>query len=248
MLEVITRSRRRTGGAPAISVAMRGLGGAKLWVRPGTSDLRNASYYYSSDLYLPPPRFDRPDLRQVLEIGSNMGAALTALGHRYPDARILGVEPDPGNVAVAQKNVARYGDRASVVQAGIWDADTDLVVERTSVHGEHGFTVRSREESDGADAVVISARTIDTILAEHMPDGEIDYMHVTIEGTERRVFAAGGDWVNRIRSIRVEAHPAFHYPAAECIAQLEALGYDAWPDPSFPHKWVFAERPLSQGA
>ena len=70
----------------------------------------------------------------------------------------------------------------------------------------------------------------------------IDYLHVTIEGTEPRVFAAGGDWRSRVRSLRVELHPYFGYGAAECIAQLEALGYRAWlaPAPAPAGKWVFA--------
>src|SRR4051812_29814465 len=107
VLEVIARSRGGGGAGDPIAVPMKGLGGDILWVRPGTSDLRNASYYYTSDLHFPPPQADRPHLRRAVEIGSNMGAALTAIGHRYPDAQILGIEPDPGNVAVAGKNIAR---------------------------------------------------------------------------------------------------------------------------------------------
>ena len=43
-----------------------------------------------------------------------MGAALTALAVRYPGATLLGVEPDPGNAALAARNVAAFGDRCKV--------------------------------------------------------------------------------------------------------------------------------------
>ncbi len=234
------RSERRLESAEPIGVPVKALGGERLYVRPGTSDLRNASYYYDEDLYLPPPEVAGGELRQICELGTNMGAALTALAARYPSATLIGVEPDPGNVAVARRNVARFDDRCTVVEAGIWDVDADLVVDRETHYGEHGFMVRERADGDAPEMPGIAALSIDTLLARHMPEGPIDYVHMTIEGTEPRVFARGGEWTARVRSLRVEAHPEFGYPAADLIGDLEGLGYRAWSDPSLPDKWVYA--------
>jgi FkbM family methyltransferase len=245
VFRVLLAKRLRRGGADPqapVGVPMKALAGERLFVRPGTSDLRNASYYYGDHLYLPPPSIAGQPLRQICELGSNMGAALTALAVRYPQARILGVEPDPGNAALAARNVARFGDRCKVEQAGIWDSDVELIVDRASSYGEHGFRVRPRAASDPATTAGIRALKIDSALALHLPSGEIDYMHITIEGTEPRVFAAGGDWAARVRSLRVEAHPELGYPADACIADLEALGYSAWPDERLPEKWIYATR------
>ena len=235
---------RRTGGEQqeAIGVPMKALGGEALFVRPGASDLRNASYYYADDLYLPPSAIAAQPLRQICELGSNMGAALTALAVRYPQAHLLGVEPDPGNAALAARNVARFGERCIVEQVGIWDSDVELVVDRGSAYGEHGFTVRPRSATDPAEMTGVAALKIDSVLARHMPTGEIDYMHMTIEGTEPRALRAGGDWARRVRSLRVEAHPELEYPASACIADLQALGYEAWPDERLPEKWIYAIR------
>lgn len=244
VLRVLLAKRLRRGDAPQkpLGVPMKALAGERLFVRPGTSDLRNASYYYGDRLYLPPEAVAGQPLRQICELGSNMGAALTALASHYPEARLLGVEPDPGNAALAALNTARFGDRCRVEQAGIWDEDVELVIDRASAYGEHGFTVRPRTASDPPDSPAITALKIDTVLAKHMPTGEIDYLHMTIEGTEPRVLSAGGDWVGRVRSLRVEAHPELGYPAQSCIAHLRALGYDSWADPQLPEKWVFAVR------
>ena len=67
-------------------------------------------------------------------------------------------------------------------------------------------------------------------------------MQVTIEGSEPRVFAAGGDWPRRVRSLRVESHPYFDFDVNRAIASLQALGYRAWVAPDPPDKWVFAVR------
>jgi len=244
VLKLVGRSRTqsaRNGDSPALAIPMRELGGEDLWVRPGTSDLRNACYYYRDSLHLPPPEVAGSELRAILELGTNMGAALTALAIRYPGATVVGVEPDPGNATVARRNLERFGGRARLVEAGVWDVDADLVVDTSSPHGAHGFSVRVRSPSDPAEMAGVAALSIDSLLEESFPQG-VDYAHISIEGTEPRVLAAGAGWAPRVRSLRIEAHPAFSYPASECVSQLEALGYRAWPDPRFPDKWVLAVR------
>jgi FkbM family methyltransferase len=225
-----------------IMVPMKALDGEGIWVRPGTSDLINAAVYYRAGIHRPPPEIAGKDLRTICELGSNMGAGLTALAHEYPNARLLGVEPDPGNAEVAALNLARFGDRVSFVEAGIWDEECELVVDTDVTAGEHGFTVRPRGPGDPPSKSGIRALTIDGLLDEHFPQGEVDYMHVTIEGSEPRVLAAGGAWPQRVRSLRVETHPYFDFDAKQAIDQLEALGYRAWLAPNPPDKWVFAVR------
>jgi FkbM family methyltransferase len=245
VLDVLARGRLGKGSREPrpVGVPMRALQGRELFVRPGSSDLRNASYYYSGGLYLPPPQLVDGDLRRICEVGTNIGAALSALAVRYPGAQLLGAEPDPGNAALASRNVAGFGERCQVVQAGVWEHDAELVVDRDTHYGEHGFMVRPRIESDPAEISGIQALSIDSLLERHMPEGDVDYMHMTIEGTEPRVLSAGGKWPLRVRSLRVEAHPEFGYPAARCVEDLRNLGYEAEPDQALPDKWVFAVRP-----
>jgi FkbM family methyltransferase len=221
---------------------MKGLGGDPIFVRPGTSDLDNAADYLDLGIHFPPPEIASQDLRRIAELGSNMGAALTGLAVAYPRAELLGVEPDPGNLAVAGANLARFGDRARLIRAGIWDEDCALVIQPDE-RNEHGLVVRPATDREADDEGLVPARTIDSVLAERWPDdGPIDYLHVSIEGSERRAFAAQGSWPSRVRSLRVELHPYFGYEAQECIGQLEAHGYRAWRAPSPPDKWIFAVR------
>lgn len=242
--EVLGRARLQgRGEAPRpVGVPMRVLGGGSLHLRPGTSDLSNATSYYSLGLHRPPPQM-AGELGVICELGSNMGAALAALAHENPSARLLGVEPDPANIEIATRNVAPYGDRCVLVRSAIWEESAELVVDSAAGRGEHGLTVRPRRDDDPPGTIGIEARTIDELLDENLPAVAIDYMHVTIEGTEPRAFAAAVDWPERVRSLRVELHPYYGYDAEACIRQLQAMGYVAWPDPALPDKWVFALRP-----
>jgi FkbM family methyltransferase len=216
---------RRLGSeSEPVSFPMRGLGGRSVLVRPRTDDLSQAVYNYHGGLYLPPEELVGNDLRQIVELGSNMGSALAGLASAYPGARLVGVEPDPGNAAIARRNVAQFGERCEVVEEAIWDSPAELSIEGDKTVG---FTVRERRPTDGPEVRTVRATTIDAILAKGMPTGPIDYMTVTIEGTEPRLLRAGGDWVERTRSIRVEYHPERGFSAALCIELLEALGFRA---------------------
>lgn len=242
MLSVFVEGRRLRGatGEP-VAVPVRPLGGRPIWLRPGTTDLSNAVAYLSLGLYLPPPEIRAERLTAICELGTNMGAALTALATRYDGARLLGVEPDTANAAVARLNLRPVADRARVLEAAVWDEPGVVRIERDTGRGEHGFAVQPLAPGEDAEGT-LPALTIDQIFEELSPGGTIDYVHVSLEGTEERVFAAGGDWVERVRSLRVEAHPYLDYPAARCIEQLRALGFRAWADPELPDKWVYAVR------
>lgn len=222
-----------------IAIPMTDLGGERIYVRPQTTDLSNASAYFVHRIHMPPPVVVDP--RRIVELGTNMGAGLTALALEYPQARLVGVEPDVDNLAVAQLNAARFGDRVELIRAAIWDREAELVLDASNELGAHGLTIRPATAAD-AGVEKLSALTIDQLLDRAFPGEDVDYMHVTIEGTEPLVFAAGGEWPRRVRALRVEAHPYFGYPVEECVRQLRELGYEAEAAPDPPDKWVLAWR------
>jgi hypothetical protein len=89
--------------------------------------------------------------------------------------------------------------------------------------------------------------TIDELLDECMPDGEIDYLGMTLEGAERRVLEAGGRWPARVRSIRSKFYPRRGFDWEEAAELLDELGFDAM---RAPRDFVFGirrgEEPPSQ--
>lgn len=240
VVRVLIASRLGRGSGKPVAVALRRPRGLKVFVRPGTTDLSNAASYSHAAVYRPPTAAGDP--RRIVELGSNIGAGLSALALEYPGALLAGVEPDTGNLDVARLNTRPFGSRVQLLQGAIWDTTVDLVVDSMGDAGEHGFTVRAAAPGDPPQLPRIRAYSIDDVLDLTFPGEEIDYMHVTIEGTEPRVFAAGGSWPDRVRSLRVEAHPYFGYEVEDCVAQLEALGYAAEAAAAPPRKWVMAVR------
>jgi FkbM family methyltransferase len=213
-------------GDAAVPLRLRPLGGRVLYVRPGTADTGTIVHNYLTRT----PTFADRDLRQICELGSYVGVALAGFAVRYPGARLLGVEADRANAALARRNLAQFGDRCTLVHAAVWDRATDLVIDgdRTDL-----LFVREARDGDPPDTPRIPARAVGALLAEHMPepDGPIDFMQLSIEGAEATVLAGDTGWIDRVRSIRVEIHPHVGFTADACLAALRRLGFDAWIEP-----------------
>jgi FkbM family methyltransferase len=208
----------------AVGLRMKALNGARLYVRPGTSDMDIFVSNYLNGGHLPPPEVRARDLRQIVECASNIGTGLAGLAALYPRARLLGVEPDPQNAALARRNVSRFGERCQVVEAAVWDRETDIVL-----HGDvpDGYEARPAEQRDPPERR-IAAITFAQLLTRHLPDGVVDYVILSAEKTEPRILGPAAEWAPRVASIRVEVYPGEEFDGPECVRMLTALGFDAW--------------------
>jgi FkbM family methyltransferase len=222
------------------SVRVRALGGRTLILRTGTTDI----FAFTDDLvfgsHLPPREIRDSRPLQIVELGTNIGVGLAALAHRYPQARLLGVEASPDNAALARRNVQAWGDRCTVVEAAVWDRDCSVTFEGTE---EYGFVVRELSGTSSDGRPVVAGRTFDALLEEHMPEGDIDFVFFSAERSEQRILRAGGSWPARVRAIKVETYPDDAYGPADAIADLARLGFVARNDDSRAGTFAVGLRP-----
>jgi FkbM family methyltransferase len=238
LLEIKLRTRLRRNEQEPVELRMGELDGGRLVVRPGTADMNTIILNYVQGTHLPPRRFVNRDLRQICELGTQIGTGLAGLAARYPQARALGVEPDPENAALARRNIQAFGTRCQVIEAAIWDSETELTIEGSWVSG---YTVRPSRPEDPPGRRV-QGTTVDRVLEKHMPEGEIDYMVMSLEGTEPRVLAAASDWAPRVASIRCATLPAKGFRGEDAVRLLTDLGFDAWWEPNPGVGWTFGVR------
>ena len=93
----------------AVPVQVRELGGDVVWLRPRSTD-RLALEFVDYGHHLPPTALNRP-VRHIAVFGANIGLLTADLADRYPQARLLGVEPDHDNALLARRNLIRLGGR-----------------------------------------------------------------------------------------------------------------------------------------
>jgi FkbM family methyltransferase len=238
----LAASRLRRGGRSddageePIALNVRALEGRPVHVRPGTTDVEVVIDDFVYGFHLPPVEAEREKMRVIWELGTNIGAAAAHFAVRHPEATVVGVEPDPGNVALARRNLAPWRDRVEVVEAAVWDADRRLEIVGDE---EFGLSVRERG-GDGEGG--IQGLSLNTLLARHGPEGSIDFMLMDIEGSEARVLARETEWAQRVRAIKVELHPETGYGPTDCARDLARLGFGTRPAPLWWGGFVYGLR------
>ena len=155
----------------------------------------------------------------VIDLGANIGSYAALVLSNHEDARVVCVEPDPANAAIAGRNVARYGPRAKVFATAIWNEPVALRIERFGAALEWGIRVRPCVGDEIPDMTAI---TIGEILEREGRD-RIDVLKVDIEGAEEQLFAGELPWLDAVERVAIEVHG----PDAQRTVEL-ALDPDTW--------------------
>ena len=143
---------------------------------------------------------DAPGAGTVIDLGANIGLAYRWLRRRYPTARFVCVEPDPGNVRVLRANV-ESADGSCVVMP-VCVGGSERRVNLASDDGEWGFRiVEAAEPSDGDTRVITMDRLLSDAEIEH-----IDILKCDIEGAEAELFADCRRWISLVDAMVVECH------------------------------------------
>ena len=152
------------------------------------------------------------DVSLIWDLGSNIGSTLADMAHRHPGAKIVGVEPDPANHALAVENTSPWSDRVTVLRAAAWTSDGTVSLARDA-----GREAGSRIAEDGEQVEAVSLNG----LLERF--GAPSYVKMDVEGAERALLRENTEWAASARSISVELHGS--YTAGDCIADLRRLGF-----------------------
>ncbi|RRB07664.1 FkbM family methyltransferase [Larkinella rosea] len=139
--------------------------------------------------------------QSFLDGGGNIGLAAVYFANRYPNMRILSVEPESENFSILQQNIAAY-KTIKAIKAGLWSRPTHLTIRDTG-GGEWGFTVEEIEEP-APDSV--RAESIEGLVSQN--GGQpFDVVKLDIEGSEAEVFRTNTEaWLPNVRALIVELH------------------------------------------
>jgi len=145
------------------------------------------------------------DVELVVDCGANIGLASLYFLNRFPACRVIAVEPDPGNFAVLQRNLSRYGGRARTVNSGVWSHPAALRMGDDEFRDGREWSRTVRECRPGEDAQFV-ATDIGTILRESGAR-QISLLKIDVEGSEREIFARNyQSWLPCVETLAVELH------------------------------------------
>ena len=205
------RGKVRPAGAPLVKLSLKGVP-HPFYFRRASSDSFVIEEVFVTGAY--ESAAAEPNVRFVVDCGANIGCTAVYFLNKYPDAHVVAVEPDPENFALCRKNLEPYGDRVTLINAGVWSEETGLKIERVGEanQGEWSYEVRPCRAGEAADTHAVSLGSV----LRKSPSGEIDVLKVDIEKSERVVFGEHTDsWLPKVRYVIIELHDD------ECIRAFE---------------------------
>ena len=160
-----------------------------------------------------------PDARVVLDVGANIGLASLELRLRFPHARIIACEPDPGAYETLMANVAGDpGIEIHRVALSDHDGETTFWTSATAVVSSIHRTL------DGQHPVQVPTRTLRSFL-DHVGVDHVDLLKLDVEGAEAQVLA-DPEPLKRVGALVGEIHPSLIGQDADAFCTERLADYD----------------------
>ncbi len=149
----------------------------------------------------------------VVDAGAYTGLSAAWFARRYPDAKIIAIEPSPTNFDLLKRNTADLPN-VHIRRAALWCESGSLVVSDAGPStSTSGYQVR-QSEGDGSHMGTghtqgkVGALTVEDVIREYSID-RIGLLKVDIEGSEVEVFSNSSAWIGTADAICVELHDRF---------------------------------------
>jgi len=144
--------------------------------------------------------------KAIVDAGANIGLASIYFANRYPDAKIIAIEPELSNFELLRKNVAPYPN-VIPVHAALWDKNEEINLVDPGL-GNWGF-MTEKENADGGSAGQmchkVAAMTVEAVMSR-FDLAWIDILKIDIEGAEKEVFLDPSAWIDKVGAIIIELH------------------------------------------
>ena len=191
--------------------------------RPGTSDLYVLREVLIDKVY---DVVEPSDPSWILDCGANVGYASLFFLSRFPNCKVLAIEPEPGNFDLLSANLKPYQDRATALRAGVWSHDATVRISENRYRDGAAWSTQI-EECHSEEPQGISAISIETLISQFNIE-RISLLKMDIEGAEAVVFADCHTWLRQIDNIIIELHNDSMFGNATDVffRAIEGQGFD----------------------
>jgi FkbM family methyltransferase len=150
----------------------------------------------------------------IVDAGANIGLTAIFFANRYPESRIVALEPDSSNYEMLRENVEPYSNIVAV-RGALWNENKEI---NLIDPGAGQTAYRTHDHSVGliAGAQIVPAITLDRLMSD-FDIQFIDLLKVDIEGSEKEVFERSSLWISRVGVIAIEIHDWMRTGCAETI-------------------------------
>jgi FkbM family methyltransferase len=163
--------------------------------------------------------------RVIIDAGANIGLASVYFAARFPEARIIAIEPEDSNVELLRLNTRNYPN-VVVVHGALWSRDEQLHVLDRQL-GKWGFMTAPVDDAPPQGDVVAQETRGITVpsLLDAYGIGHVDIFKIDIEGAEKDLFEHCETWIARVDALIVELHDRMK-PGCSDSFNTGALGFE----------------------
>lgn len=137
----------------------------------------------------------------IIDAGANIGLAAIYFSQKFPNAKIISIEPNTDNYELLKRNTLNYSN-VICLHAALWYREEHLDISN-KLDKSASFRVQPGEDSSGN---YIKAITIENLIKEYKMD-KISILKIDIEGAEKEVFEFNNKgWISNTDCIIVELH------------------------------------------
>jgi FkbM family methyltransferase len=155
----------------------------------------------------------------IIDAGANIGVASIYFATKFPKAKIVAIEPEPGNFALLEKNIRPYSN-ITAIRAALWNETGEVSLFDPGL-GAWAFQTRTEGAKSIGRAPTV---TIDELLRKFGTES-VDILKMDIEGAEKEVFQNSSVWIGKVGVIMIELHDRFR-PGCSRAFYLATGGFD----------------------
>jgi len=185
----------------------------RLIIRKGDSDIRVFKQIFLDEVYHFFPQDFSPKV--ILDAGANVGYSAVWFASKFPNAKILAIEPEKSNFDLLKTNTA---SRSSIIpiHAGLWFEKSFLKI-HDSKSGSWAFETRIPKEGEKTD---VERVTIPELIRNYKLT-QIELLKIYIEGAEFELFEnKAEEWLPFVTMIMIETHDRMRPGCSDLINRV----------------------------
>jgi len=153
------------------------------------------------------------EVNVIIDAGANIGLASVYFAKKFPNAKIISIEPENNNYFFLEQNTKSYSN-ITTIQAALWDKVGEIELPNVSLDSWDFNTSDASDDGElsvptttklGLKMQSVKTVTVESLLSDYSL-GTIDVLKIDIEGAEKEVFQNHSSWINDVSSIIVELH------------------------------------------